>query len=209
MSITSDEIFLWEEEIGILKEMTKKLKPTDNLIALYGSSSLRLWTNAQTDLPDYQIINLAFGGSTYRSCDYYFSSLFDSIYPSHVLLYAGDNDLGNDLPENEILKSLDLLLSKLEAKYGSIPISIISVKPSPARLSLRKKTEHLNSELMQRSHQLLNGHFVDIYHPMLDENGKIRRDLYQEDLLHMNSKGYMIWKDVITYHLNNLSHKVF
>jgi len=35
----------------------------------------------------------------------------------------------------------------------------------------------------------------------LDEHGKVRSDLYLEDMLHMKPEGYKIWADVITPHL--------
>ncbi len=43
--------------------------------------------------------------------------------------------------------------------------------------------------------------FVDVYHPMLASDGKPMADLFQEDELHMNAKGYAIWTKVIAPYL--------
>ena len=45
------------------------------------------------------------------------------------------------------------------------------------------------------------GRFIDIYDSML-QNGKVRPELYLEDELHMNRKGYKIWKEVVKKHLD-------
>jgi lysophospholipase L1-like esterase len=36
---------------------------------------------------------------------------------------------------------------------------------------------------------------------MTDRNGKINRDIFVEDRLHMNRQGYEIWKKAITPYL--------
>jgi lysophospholipase L1-like esterase len=38
---------------------------------------------------------------------------------------------------------------------------------------------------------------VDIYSPMIDEKGNPKEELFIADRLHMNEKGYAIWKKVI------------
>jgi lysophospholipase L1-like esterase len=40
--------------------------------------------------------------------------------------------------------------------------------------------------------------FIDVFHPMLQQNGKPMNDIFLADNLHMNSKGYEIWKKAIT-----------
>jgi lysophospholipase L1-like esterase len=43
--------------------------------------------------------------------------------------------------------------------------------------------------------------FIDVYHSMLDKNGTPLPDIFREDNLHMNAKGYEIWKKLITPYL--------
>jgi lysophospholipase L1-like esterase len=38
--------------------------------------------------------------------------------------------------------------------------------------------------------------YVDVYTPML-VNGQPRQDIFLQDNLHMNAKGYAIWKEAI------------
>ena len=60
----------------------------------YGSSSIRLWITLAEDF-DPRVLNLGFGGSTLEACDYFFSRLVMPVSPRSLLLYAGDNDLGD------------------------------------------------------------------------------------------------------------------
>ena len=39
--------------------------------------------------------------------------------------------------------------------------------------------------------------FVNVWSPMLDENKEVRKDIFLDDGLHMNQKGYDIWKKTI------------
>ena len=39
--------------------------------------------------------------------------------------------------------------------------------------------------------------FVDVWEPMLTEDGKPNPDLFVEDGLHMNEKGYVIWTRLV------------
>ena len=43
--------------------------------------------------------------------------------------------------------------------------------------------------------------FVDVYHKMLTGNGNPIADIFIEDKLHMNAKGYAIWQKAIQPYL--------
>ncbi|MEO1052279.1 MAG: GDSL-type esterase/lipase family protein [Bacteroidota bacterium] len=188
---------LWGKEIRQLREKSQVLPDKQDLIAFYGSSSIRLWETIEEDLHPLNVINLGFGGSSYLWCNYFFEEVFEFVAPSKLVLYAGDNDLGNEVPEEEILESVNGLISKVDGKYGPIPIAIISVKPSPDRSYLKDKIESLNNRLQALIIRRPNGSFIDIYPAMLHSDGSLRPELYIEDELHINEKGYEIWKRVV------------
>ena len=43
--------------------------------------------------------------------------------------------------------------------------------------------------------------FIDVYYKMLKPDGKPIDDIFLEDKLHMNAKGYAIWQKVIEPYL--------
>ena len=204
MDLALQEINIWKDEIELLREKAKTSVQKKNLIAFYGSSSIRLWDNMAEDLSPYETINLGFGGSSYKWCDHFFGEVFEFVKPSRIILYAGDNDLGTGTTENQIIHSVNNLLTKMEIVFQGIPISIISVKPSPDRLYLKDKIESLNKKLFHKTKQISNGSYIDIYQSMLTSDGDVRPELYLEDQLHMNLNGYEIWKKVIKKHLDTI-----
>ena len=77
-----------------------------------------------------------------------------------------------------------------------VDIILISPKPSLARFNLREKYVELNEALRDFAKADASVSFADVWHAMLGENGLVRSDLFIEDGLHMNAKGYAIWKEV-------------
>ena len=47
--------------------------------------------------------------------------------------------------------------------------------------------------------------YIDVFTPMLGEDGRPRPELFIEDKLHLNAKGYALWKQVIAPHLGEPS----
>ena len=45
--------------------------------------------------------------------------------------------------------------------------------------------------------QTPNTGFVNVWDPALDQNGEVMKDIFLEDNLHMNEKGYAIWQKTI------------
>ena len=176
---------LWGEQIHRLREKSKGYAGTQDLVSLYGSSSIRMWESMENDLHPLRTVNLGFGGSSYFWCDYFFEEIFEFTRPSKLVLYAGDNDLGSGVPEADILSSVDRLIIKIDKKFGSIPVAIISVKPSPSRSYLKEKIESLNRSLSARIARRYRGSFIDVYTEMLHANGALRPELYLEDQLHI------------------------
>ena len=193
---------LWRGDIEKLRERSKSYVEKENLIAFYGSSSIRMWDHIEEDLAPHSTINLGFGGSSYYWCDFFFKEVFEFIRPSKLILYAGDNDLGSNIPQDEVLDSVKNLITKIDEQLGLIPLAIISVKPSPERTYLREKIKNLNEALSNLIHKRSNGSFIEIHSQMLDDQGQVRQELYLDDQLHMNLEGYKIWGQVISKHLN-------
>jgi lysophospholipase L1-like esterase len=71
------------------------------------------------------------------------------------------------------------------------------VKPSPARWHLWPKMREANMLLAEACEKDDRLFFVDIATPMLDESGKVRSDIFRADRLHMNRKGYQVWRRVL------------
>jgi lysophospholipase L1-like esterase len=162
----------------------------------YGSSSIRLWETLAEDV-DPRVLNLGFGGSTLEACDYFFTRLVPPVNPCSLLLYAGDNDLGDGRAVKQILGSFRSLADKVSTSLGPIPFGFVSVKPSPARFAIIDRIRCLNDLIRQDIQSRPSGYYVDMVAAMLDRAGKPRPELFLDDGLHLNREGYRLWGRVL------------
>ncbi len=170
----------------------------DNKVVVFaGSSSIRMWKDVQDYFPEFNVINNGFGGSHFSDLIYFYDQLILKQKPDVLFIYEGDNDIAANKKPKNILKEAKLLTSKIKADLPQTKIVIISPKPCLARVALKKKYESLNKKL-NRFCQNNGVAFADVWHPMLDENGDVFQDIFIEDGLHMNKKGYDIWGKVIS-----------
>lgn len=158
----------------------------------YGSSSFRMWDTLSSDVGPC-ILNLAFGGSTLEACDYFFHRLVPPAHPRSLLLYAGDNDLGDGCSVKKVLASFRSVADKLHSSLGAIPFGFVSVKPSPARFSIIDRIRQVNEEVRGEIESREMGYFVDTFPSMLDQAGLPNPVYFLEDGLHLNREGYRLW----------------
>lgn len=186
-------MFWYNEDLERLEERISNLGYEPKLV-FYGSSTIRLWEELVTIFEAYKPINLGFGGSTLAACTWFFERVFENILsPEAIIIYAGDNDLGDGRHPEEVVLFFETLLSKIRAKYGDIPCSFISIKPSINRWQLSGSIRYANSNIKELCLKDENFHYIDIYEDMLDENGYPDGVNFVEDGLHLSKKGYELW----------------
>lgn len=176
----------------------------------FGSSTFTLWDNLTNIFEEYAPLNLGFGGSTLAACTWYFDRIFKNIKNiDAIIIYAGDNDLGDGRHPEEVVIYLENLLAKIRAKYGNIKCTFISIKPSIARLNLIESIHYTNKcikELMAKDDHFF---YVDIYNSLLDKNRLPDARCFGEDGLHFNAKGYQVLQNTLEKHPEIFSQKVF
>lgn len=186
-------MFWYNEELERLEKKIAGLEYEPKLI-FYGSSSFTLWEDLTTIFKEYKPLNLGFGGSTLAACTWFFDRVFENIKKAEaIVIYAGDNDLGDSRHPEEVVLFFEMLLVKIRDKYGKIPCTFISIKPSVSRWQLAGSIRYTNSNIREITLKDPNFHYVNIYDAMLDVNGNPREELFVEDGLHLSKKGYALW----------------
>jgi lysophospholipase L1-like esterase len=178
-------------------------------LVFYGSSSIRLWTTMSGDLGSNDVINLGFGGSTLEACVYFFDRILLAAKPSSLVLYAGDNDLGDGKSSLDVLRFYKAFASKMKEKLPDISYGFISIKPSVARQAIIDKISAANESIQQEISMNPMSYYVDVYSLMLDSDGKPRKDLYQPDGLHLNADGYRLWTNILLQHRDQIFNENF
>lgn len=174
-------------------------------VVFYGSSTFTHWLTLAPDFPQVQAVNLGFGGSTLAACAWFFEQVVPRQQPAALLVYAGDNDLGDGRTPEEVVLFFEQLLASSKAQLGAIPLCFISIKPSPARLYLRDNIQYANACIRQRIAALGPPYyFLDVYPAMLDGQGNPQRALYEADGLHLSPAGYALWQQAIGQQLGTM-----
>ena len=177
--------------------------PPKHAILFLGSSSFRKWKDVQNDFPGYTIINRGFGGSTIPDAIYYADEIVFPYEPKQVVIYEGDNDLASSdkITADSVLNRFKQLFNLLRSKLPNTSIAFVSIKPSPSREKLMPQMQEANSMVKRFLSHQKNAAFIDVYHAMLNKDGTPDKSLFIEDELHMNAKGYAIWKRIIQPYL--------
>ena len=181
-------------EIEAFRQMDKENPPKSGSVIFVGSSSFRMWDELESTFSKYNAVNRGFGGSTFKEAIMYAEDLVLKYDPSAVFIYEGDNDVANGTPTDEIIRDAETFVNLIREKHPRVPIVFVSPKPSIARWNLKKNYEDLNAKLEEWSSHEPGTFYIDVWDHMLGEDGKPMPDIFIEDNLHMNEKGYKIWK---------------
>ena len=188
----------YEAEVRELENSIRQRAFPQAPVVFYGSSTIRLWTNLAYDLANPRALNLGFGGSTLEACAYFFERLVAPVKPSSLVLYAGDNDLGDGRKPKDVLSSFRALAGKVDRELGPVDFAFISIKPSPARFNLMNRIRKTNRLIQDELAACPNYYFINVFDAMLDGEGKPRASLFTDDGLHMSPAGYELWTTLLS-----------
>jgi lysophospholipase L1-like esterase len=192
----------FQSDVDKLVTAKHNLDLSKKLVVFTGSSSVRMWKDVQTYFPEYDVINNGFGGSHFSDLLHYYPELILRFTPDVLFIYEGDNDIASGKEPVIIAEEAKILIKRIRKDLPKTRIIFISPKPSVARWNLKSKYEALNRELSKIAIRKKSVEFADVWSAMLDENGEVFKDIFLQDNLHMNRKGYDIWGKVIGEFLN-------
>lgn len=190
------------KEIAAFGKQDQQDFPMKGGILFTGSSSIRMWKDLKERFGGYHIIQRGFGGSQLSDVTYYADRIVLPYRPSKIFVYAGDNDLAAGQSADEVYREFLEFYELITDSLPDTKVYYIAAKPSPRRQKLLPVYENFNGKVEKfiKKHPC-NWEFVDVFSAMLDEKGEPMGDLFLEDRLHMNSKGYDIWEKLIAEYL--------
>ena len=186
------------DDVQVIKKYDKIYTPPAHPILFIGSSSIRKWNDLERTFAEYFALNRGIGGAVINDVIYYANYVVFPYYPRQIVIYVGDNDLGNEeTTADSIFVQSKRLIRVIRTKLPDIPIVYLSIKPSPSRENFMNKAFAANSLVCNYIQLEKNMTFIDVFHKMLNAEGKPNPDLFENDMLHMNQKGYKIWHKAI------------
>ena len=190
----------WESAIKAFEDQDLKTPPAAGTNVFVGSSSIRMW-KLDASFPKHTVINRGFGGSQLGDSARYAERIAMPYKPRVVVVYAGDNDLNAGKSPEVVLADYQSFRDKIHAALPETKIVFVSIKPSPSRWKLREKALEANRLIRSEIEQGRGQVFIDVWTPMLGDDGMPRAELFLKDQLHMNESGYEIWTKLVEPHL--------
>jgi len=192
----------WEAAIARFEEADRKNPPPKGAVLFVGSSSIVRWKTLAQDFPEVITLNRGFGGSVLADVTRYVDRIVIPYAPKQIVFYSGDNDIAQKRTPAQILADFQAFVTRVRATLPGVRILFLSIKPSPARWNLREQIQDANRLIREwietKQSQPAGGAagdtvYIDIYDPMLNEEGQPEPALYGPDKLHLTDAGYRLW----------------
>ncbi|HPF45715.1 MAG: hypothetical protein KDF58_04775 [Alphaproteobacteria bacterium] len=171
----------------------------ENPILFVGSSSIVFWQTANS-FPEYPVTNRGFGGASLPEVIHYYDDVIKKHNPSMMVVYC-DIDVENGKSPEFSVNAFKELVSRVEQDFKNIPILMLSMKPTLVDdllgREIRKNKMITNQKLMEFSNSQDNLYYVDITSPMMRADGSLKPEIFLDDGMHLNSKGYDLWDPIL------------
>ncbi len=191
----------WEEAIQAFEQMDETDPPPEGAILFTGSSSIRMWTTLAQDFPDARVVNRGFGGSQMSDLIHFADRIVTPYAPRLILIYEGDNDVAAGKTAEQVFTDYRQFVSLVHDQLPDTRIAFIAIKPSLARRALMDEMQKANELVEEYASTRDRLGYIDIFTPMLGEDGEPLSDIFLEDGLHLNAAGYAIWVEAVRPYL--------
>jgi lysophospholipase L1-like esterase len=171
--------------------------PVAGTIVFAGSSSIARWETLDKDFAGIPVLNRGIGGYTLHENVQTIDRIVLPYKPPIIVLYSGENDLTEGRTPQQVFQDFQTFVAVVHEKLPATRIVYVSIKPSIARWGLTDSIRVANRLIRDYVRKDRKLQYIDVFTPMLDGSGQIRRELFVEDGLHMNATGYAIWSRLI------------
>jgi len=196
----------YENEIRIFEIMDRYDPPPDSAVLFTGSSTIRRWYNLAEDMYPQIVINRGFGGSVMKELNQNIDRIVFRYSPSMIFVYEGDNDITRGIKPSTFLEECKAFISQCQQRLPGTEIIFLSIKPSPSRMRYWKRMDRANQMLRDLCMTHDKVIFIDISTPMFQKPGILKKNIYAEDGVHLNDKGYSLLKQAIINSSTKLSN---
>ena len=192
---SKDDTFI--DEINEFKRLDNENFPEKGKILFTGSSSIRFWDSLEEDMEPLKVLNRGFGGAQISHVIYHFEEIIKPYNPKAIVFFCGTNDLTALKTPEETVHDFKKFYSLIRNQFGNIKVYMIGIKPSVDRFYLDEEEKIFNNSIKLLASEDAYLEYIDVWDSMLNEDGSRMPELYIEDGLHMNKKGYEVWTKLV------------
>ena len=186
----------WDRDISKIEGRYDGELPKGKVI-FYGSSSIRKWKTMQEDLPDIEVLNHGFGGSTSLDCLYYANRMIVPFEPRAIVFYAGTNDGPKGRSARQIYKTTIDFFKYVHYELPETKIYYIEQFRQPDREAYWPVMDKLNEKVKKYCKDDPLVTFIKTSDVLYDEYGYSIPGYVLDDGLHFTEAGYEAWTSAI------------
>ncbi len=196
----------WETAIQELEKRDAVEHYPDDAILLLGSSSIRMWETAATDLAPHAVIPRGYGGASFSDLSIFARRLISPHRFEAVVLFVANDVTGDraDHTPNQIKKWVRSILQEIRRHQPEALTLIVEITPTPARWQAWPKIRKVNELLREIALTEPNVYFVPTAEHYLDSRDQPIPDYFVNDMLHQNARGYCLWSALIRQRLEEV-----
>jgi lysophospholipase L1-like esterase len=160
-----------------------------------------MWTSLREDFPKLNVINRGFGGSRLEDLVFFAPKIVVPYRPKTIVVYSGENDIEAGQSAENALADFNAFIDIRDARLPGTPVIYLSMKPSLLRWSIWPEMKRANALIAAEAMRRKRVIFVDVAEKMLGTDGKPLSDIFVSDGLHLNAKGYAIFREAVLPHV--------
>lgn len=160
-----------------------------------GSSSFRIWGDKLEKIfqRDYAV-NRGFGGSHLSHNIAALDRIHLPYRPARVVIFCGTNDLAHGKSVETVYADLCYYAARIWNENPLCEIFFVTPTHAPSREKHWADGDRLCEKVRELADKTPGLSVIDIITPMQGDDGRVREDLFVQDRLHLNEKGYAIWE---------------
>ena len=136
------------------------------------------------------VFNRAFGGSRTGDILRYMDKIVVPYEPKIVVYYCGSNDINAGESAQPIFQRFRQFSQRLADESPATRLFYVSINRAPQKRDRWDVVDTANALVRKFCAEAKNREFIDVNPVLFDENSKPRFELYMDDMLHLNDRGY-------------------
>ncbi|HUR46006.1 MAG TPA: SGNH/GDSL hydrolase family protein [Candidatus Saccharimonadales bacterium] len=202
LATAQEKLNPFEPEILAFEASDRTNPPPQHGILFIGSSSIRMWKSLAADFPEHPVINRGFGGSQIVDSIHYANRIIFKYHPKQIILYAGGNDIHAGKSAKQVFSDFKDFVRTVRKGLPDTEIDYISIAPNRSRWAEVERVKGANRLIEAYMGKESRLRFINVFPAMLGSDGEPKPDIYLDDKLHMNAKGYELWKGIVRPYLH-------
>jgi len=189
---TTHDYAKWEKNIAAFETADKQSPPAKGSLLFIGSSTIVRWKTLAEDFAGVPVLNRGFGGNQIKDSTFYAERMIFPYAPKAIFLRAGGNDINAGWPAEDVFADFKTFVAKMREGLPNVPIYYIGLSPTVKRLKQVDEGNKLNDLIAAWAKEQTGITYIDTRTLTLDPAGKVRPDVFVDDMLHFNEEGYKL-----------------